>query len=60
MWSHEGIWVYTPIAPDGHGDDTGRATVEEAANTVALLDRPSTGKVVKTSGSGSSLTSPFI
>jgi hypothetical protein len=60
MWSHEGIRVYTPTAPDGHGDDTGRVTVEEAAKMVALLDQPSISKAVKTSGGGSGLTSPFF
>jgi hypothetical protein len=35
-----------PCAPDGPGRDAGRAPVEEAAKTVAVLDRPSIDKAV--------------
>jgi hypothetical protein len=30
--------LITPYAPDGHGRNTERASVEEAAKTVAVLD----------------------
>ena len=47
-------------APDGPGRDIGRAPVEEATKTAAVLDRPSIGEAVKTSGGNGGLVGPSI
>jgi hypothetical protein len=50
----------TSYAPDGPGHDVGKALVEEATKTTAVLDRPSIGKAVKTSSSSNGSADPSI
>jgi hypothetical protein len=52
--------LVTPCAPNNPGRDTGRASVKEAAKTEAVLDQPSIGKAVKTSGGSGGLAGPSI
>ena len=52
--------LVAPCAPDGPGCDKGRVPVEEAAKAVAMLNQPSIGKAVKTSGGHNGSTSPSI
>ncbi|XP_066373685.1 uncharacterized protein [Miscanthus floridulus] len=52
--------LVTPCAPDGPGYDVGRAPMEEASKMVAVLDRPSIGKAVKTSSGSGGSAGPFI
>jgi hypothetical protein len=51
--------LIAPCAPNTPGHDVGRALVEEATKTAAVLDRPSIGKAVKAFGcSGGSVGPP--
>ena len=52
--------LIAPCALDGPSHDVGRAPTEEASKTAMVLDRPSIGKVVKTSGSSGDSASPTI
>jgi hypothetical protein len=52
--------LVTPCAPNSPGCDAGRAPVEEAAKTVAVLHQPSIGKAVKTSGGSGGSAGPSI
>ncbi|XP_066373583.1 uncharacterized protein [Miscanthus floridulus] len=52
--------LVAPYAPDGPGHDKGRVPMEEAAKAMAMLNQPSIGKAVKTSGSRNGSTSPSI
>ncbi|XP_066341455.1 uncharacterized protein [Miscanthus floridulus] len=52
--------LIAPCAPDGPGHDARRASVEEATKTAAVLDQPSIGKAIKTSGDSGGSAGPSI
>jgi hypothetical protein len=52
--------LIAPCALDSPGRDAGRASAEEATKVAVLLDQPSIGKAVKTSGGSSGSTGPSI
>ena len=52
--------LFAPCAPNSPSYDVGRAPVEEASKTAAVLDRPSIGKAVKTSGGSGGSAGPSI
>ena len=52
--------LIAPCAPDGPSRDVGRVPAEEATKTAAVLDQPSIGKAVKTSGSSNGSSGPSI
>jgi hypothetical protein len=52
--------LIAPYAPDGPDRDTGRAPVEEVTKATVVLDQPSIGKAVKTSGGSGGLDGPSI
>jgi hypothetical protein len=52
--------LVTPCAPDSPRRETGRAPMEEATKTAAVLSQPSIGKTVKTFGGSDGSVSPSI
>jgi hypothetical protein len=52
--------LVAPYAPNGHGHDIGRASMEEAAKAAAVLDQPSISKADKTPSGSGGLAGPSI
>ncbi|XP_066361182.1 uncharacterized protein [Miscanthus floridulus] len=55
----QAVTLVTPGAPNRPSHDVGRALVEEATKTAAVLDRPSIGEAVKTSSDGGGRLTPL-
>ena len=56
----QAVALIAPYALDSLGHDVGRVPAKEASKTAEVLDRPSIGKAVKTSGGSGGSTSPSI
>jgi hypothetical protein len=52
--------LIAPCAPDGPDHDAGRALVEKVTKAAVVLDQPSIGKAVKTSGGSGGSDGPSI